>query len=140
MEMTEPCGLRETPAHAGPTEERDNSLGVYDWSTCLVVWGGGTLMRLNSEQPIGLPQPMYSNVKRSGIFTVLAAICLVTVMAFVALSVDLGVISLTKTRMQNACDAAALAAATEISNAVQQAGQDAGGGDNGGEGVQDPNS
>lgn len=57
---------------------------------------------------------------------VLAAFCLVAVMAFIALSVDLGVISLTKTRMQNAVDAAALAAATEITNAVQQAGQESG--------------
>jgi uncharacterized membrane protein len=49
-------------------------------------------------------------------------------------------ISLTKTRLQNAVDAAALAAATEITNAVQEAGQNTGdGGDVEGV-VQDANS
>ena len=70
---------------------------------------------------------------------VLAAAILVAAMGFVALSVDMGVIALTKTRLQNAVDAAALAAATEITNAVQQAGQQAGQSGNGGE-VQDANS
>jgi len=96
-------------------------------------------MRICNEQLVGKPQPPRIKSKRSGIFMVLAAICLVVAMAFIALSVDLGVISLTKTRMQNAVDAAALAAATEITNAVQQAGQNAGQNGNAQGEVQDAN-
>jgi Flp pilus assembly protein TadG len=58
---------------------------------------------------------------RRGAFMVLAAICLVTAMGFVSLCVDVGYLSLAKQRMQNACDAAALAAAMEITDAVQNA-------------------
>jgi len=54
---------------------------------------------------------------RRGAFMVLAAICLVTAMGFVSLCVDVGYLSLAKQRMQNACDAAALAAAMEITDA-----------------------
>lgn len=96
-------------------------------------------MRLNSAKSVGRLQPPQNELKRRGIFMVLAAICLVAAMAFIALSVDLGVVSLTKTRMQNAVDAAALAAATEITNAVQQAGQNANNGNVQGV-VQDANS
>src|SRR3990172_4865519 len=97
-------------------------------------------MRLHSEKSVGQPRLPHTQHKRRGIFAVLLAISLVAVMAFIALGVDLGMVSLTKTRMQNACDAAALAAATEISNAVQQAGQDAGEGDDVQGIVQDANS
>ncbi|HVJ87339.1 MAG TPA: pilus assembly protein TadG-related protein [Caulifigura sp.] len=58
---------------------------------------------------------------RRGVFMVLAAICLITAMGFVSLCVDVGYLSLAKQRMQNACDAAALAAAMEITDAVQNA-------------------
>lgn len=58
---------------------------------------------------------------RRGIFFVLAAVCLIGAMTFVGLSVDLGMITVTKTRMQAASDAAALAAAQEIVVAVRQA-------------------
>lgn len=84
------------------------------------------MLKTLSEKSAGRPRPPQLGYARRGIFMVLAAFCLVAVMAFIALSVDLGVISLTKTRMQNAVDAAALAAATEISNAVQDAGQQGG--------------
>jgi len=70
---------------------------------------------------------------------VLATVCVVLAMALIALGVDLGVISLTKSRMQNAVDAAALAAATEITNAVQKAGQNAGQNGNAQGEVQDAN-
>uniref|UniRef100_A0A7C2JYA9 VWA domain-containing protein n=1 Tax=Schlesneria paludicola TaxID=360056 RepID=A0A7C2JYA9_9PLAN len=59
---------------------------------------------------------------RRGVFLVVAALCLMAVMTFVAFSIDLGIISLTKTQMQSATDAAALAAAMEISNAIAKAG------------------
>jgi uncharacterized membrane protein len=65
---------------------------------------------------------------RRGGFTVLAAAGLVLSIAFTALSVDLGMIAYTKTRLQNAADAAALAAAQEISAAVQSVGHSGGSG------------
>ena len=55
---------------------------------------------------------------------VLAAFCLVAAMGFVSLCVDVGYLSLSKQRMQNGVDAAALAAAMEITHAVQNAGAD----------------
>jgi Flp pilus assembly protein TadG len=58
---------------------------------------------------------------RRGAFVVLAFFCLVTTMVFVAFSIDTGNIALNKTLMQNAVDAAALAAAMEITNAVENA-------------------
>lgn len=56
---------------------------------------------------------------RRGVFLVVAAVALTAVMGFVALSVDLGYVTLTKTKMQNATDAAALSAAMEITRALQ---------------------
>jgi len=58
---------------------------------------------------------------RKGVFFVLAIICLMGAMTFVGMSVDLGMITVTKTRMQAAADAAALAAAQEIVVAVREA-------------------
>src|SRR5262245_27668244 len=60
---------------------------------------------------------------RRGVFLVVGALCLVACMMFVAYSVDLGIVSVTKARMQNATDTAALAAAMEITNAIANAGQ-----------------
>jgi Flp pilus assembly protein TadG len=61
---------------------------------------------------------------RRGGFMVLAAFCLVAGMGFVSLCVDVGYLSLAKQKMQNGVDAAALAAAMEITNAIQTAGPD----------------
>ena len=58
---------------------------------------------------------------RKGVFLVLAAICLIAAMIFVGMSVDLGMNTVTKTRMQGAADAAALAATQEIMAAVSVA-------------------
>lgn len=63
---------------------------------------------------------------RDGVFLVIAAVCLVPILGFVALNTDLGVIALTKSRMQNAVDAAALAAAQEITSAVEDVGENGG--------------
>jgi hypothetical protein len=60
---------------------------------------------------------------RRGIIVVLTGFALVAIFAFVALSVDTGRMVLTQTEMQNACDAAVLAAAQEINAAVYAAGQ-----------------
>ena len=61
---------------------------------------------------------------RKGVFFVLAVICLLGAMTFVGMSVDLGMITVTKTRMQGTADAAALAAAQEIVVAVRNASWD----------------
>lgn len=61
---------------------------------------------------------------RRGSFMTLGLFCLIACMTFVAFSVDVGMISLTQTRMQNAVDAAALAAAMEITYAIENAGAD----------------
>jgi hypothetical protein len=57
------------------------------------------------------------------VIVVLAAVVLVAVFAFVAFAVDTGLIAVTTTEMQNAVDAASLAASQEISGAVHEAGQ-----------------
>ena len=46
--------------------------------------------------------------KRRGVFFALAVVCLVAAMTFVGMSVDLGMITITKTRMQAAADSAAV--------------------------------
>ncbi|MEJ7592926.1 MAG: vWA domain-containing protein [Planctomycetaceae bacterium] len=61
---------------------------------------------------------------RKGVFFVLAVICMLGAMTFVGMSVDLGMITVTKTRMQAAADSAALAAAQEIVVAVRDASWD----------------
>ncbi len=73
--------------------------------------------RENMKRRIGQKNP------RQGVIVVLTGFTLVAIFAFVALSVDTGRIVLTETRMQNAVDAASLAAAQEITAAVYAAGQ-----------------
>ena len=63
---------------------------------------------------------------RRGVLAVLAVFVLVGAFAFVAFAVDTGLIVLTQTKMQNAADAAALAASQEITSAVAEAGEDGG--------------
>lgn len=76
---------------------------------------------LRSSAPVrrvrSSPQP-----ERRGVSMVVGMFTLTACMAGVALSVDLGVVSLARTRMQGATDAAALAAAMEITHAVQNSG------------------
>ena len=60
--------------------------------------------------------------QRRGIIVVLTSFLLTVLFAFLALSVDTGRVVLTETRMQNATDAAALAASQEITAAVYAAG------------------
>ncbi len=61
---------------------------------------------------------------RRGIFLVLALVAMTIVLAFAALSVDFGRLVMVRQEMQNAVDAAALAAAMEITAAVETAGPD----------------
>ncbi|QDT38613.1 pilus assembly protein TadG-related protein [Stratiformator vulcanicus] len=66
--------------------------------------------------------------ERKGVFAVIAGATLVAALGFVALSVDIAMISFMKTKLQNAVDAAALAAAQEITATVEAAGQSGEGG------------
>jgi Flp pilus assembly protein TadG len=75
------------------------------------------------QRPRSLQAPRGGKLPRRGIILVLTGFCLVALFAFVALSVDAGRMVLTGTKMQNAVDAAALAAAQEISAAIHAAGQ-----------------
>lgn len=67
--------------------------------------------RLKSTQP------------RRGVFIVLAAFVMIVLFAFLSLGIDSGLIAMEQTRLQNAVDAAALAASQEITSAVQDASQ-----------------
>ena len=80
---------------------------------------------MNPQPAIPRPDspPRRRRPQRRGIIVVLTGFCLVALFAFVALSVDAGRMVLTSTKMQNAVDAAALAAAQEITAAVYAAGQ-----------------
>src|SRR5262245_31593106 len=64
--------------------------------------------------------------KRTGVVAVLTAFLLTVLFGFLALSVDTGRVVLTETEMQNAADAASLAASQEIQAAVYAAGQGVG--------------
>ncbi|QDT71155.1 vWA domain-containing protein [Lacipirellula limnantheis] len=75
------------------------------------------------QRPPLSPRRLNAPPRRRGIILVLTGFCLVALFAFVALSVDAGRMVLTGTKMQNAVDAAALAAAQEISAAIHAAGQ-----------------
>ena len=75
------------------------------------------------QRPTSSRQRRSVATRRRGVILVLTGFCLVALFAFVALSVDAGRMVLTGTKMQNAVDAAALAAAQEISAAIHAAGQ-----------------
>lgn len=61
-------------------------------------------------------------VARKGAILPLAAVLLVVIFAFVAFSVDTGILAVAQTNAQNAADAAALAASLEIVGAIHDAG------------------
>jgi Flp pilus assembly protein TadG/Mg-chelatase subunit ChlD len=63
---------------------------------------------------------------RQGVVVVLTAFLLTVLFAFLALSIDTGRVVLTETQLQNAADAASLAASQEIQAAVHAAGQGVG--------------
>ena len=52
---------------------------------------------------------------RRGAILVLAAIVMIVLLAFVAMTVDVGFVELTRTQLQSAADAGALAGAMELS-------------------------
>lgn len=78
--------------------------------------------------------------KRRGAFLPVAALSLAAASAMVALGVDLSVVTLERTKMQNACDAAALAASQEITSAISTAANQATGSSDVAGTVQDANA
>jgi Flp pilus assembly protein TadG len=64
--------------------------------------------------------------RRKGVVAVIAAVTLIVIFGFVSFAVDSGRIVLTQTEMQNAVDAAALAASQEIVGTVMAAGESGG--------------
>lgn len=67
-----------------------------------------------------------ARLRRRGVIVVLASVLLSVLFAFVAFGVDTGRIMMTQTHMQNAADAASLAASQEIMAAIQDAGEQLG--------------
>ncbi len=61
------------------------------------------------------------NSPRRGTIIVLSAVLLVVLLGFVALTVDVGFIQMTRTQLQSAADAGALAGATELSGSADAA-------------------
>ncbi len=59
--------------------------------------------------------------QRRGVILVLTAVVLIVMIGFVALTVDVGLIQLTRTQLQAAADASALAGATELSGTLDAA-------------------
>lgn len=68
---------------------------------------------------------------RQGVITVVSAVVMVVCFAFISFGVDSGLIVLTRNQLQNAVDAAALAASQELVAAVNAAGESGGGGGSG---------
>ncbi len=77
---------------------------------------------------------------RRGAFMVMAVPFLIATMGFLAFGIDIAVITMTKTRMRNAVDAAALAAAQQITNTIQNAANDIEADQDVGSAVQDANA
>jgi Flp pilus assembly protein TadG len=79
-----------------------------------------------SRQTLSVAGRARQGRQRRGVIVVLTAFLLTVLFAFLALSVDTGRVVLTETQMQNAADAASLAASQEIQAAVHSAGQGVG--------------
>jgi len=69
--------------------------------------------------PFRKPKPRLS--RRRGVILILASAAMIMVLAFAVFSIDVGYIALTKGQLQNAADAAALAAASELSGVLDPA-------------------
>ena len=83
---------------------------------------------------------VHSDQDRRGAFMVMAVPFLIATMGFLAFGIDIAVITMTKTRMRNAVEAAALAAAQQITDAVQTAADGIQANQDVGSAVQDANS
>lgn len=97
-------------------------------------------MRMSNHKAARVWRRVRCAWKRRGAFLPVAALSLAAASAMVALGVDLSVVTLERTKMQNACDAAALAASQEITSAIATAADEtSGSGDVAGT-VQDANA
>ncbi|PHR93876.1 MAG: hypothetical protein COA78_32575 [Blastopirellula sp.] len=74
-----------------------------------------------SETEVSSPRRIDSRKDRQGVFIVFAAILLVVLFAFASLAIDTGLISYEQSRLQNAVDAASLAASQELNAALLNA-------------------
>ncbi|QDT97596.1 von Willebrand factor type A domain protein [Gimesia aquarii] len=99
---------------------------------------GGMMKQVQNTHDEKLNLPGEQN--RRGAFMVMAAPFLIATMGFLAFGIDIAVITMTKTRMRNAVDAAALAAAQQITNTIQEAANDIDQGQDVGGAVQDANT
>lgn len=81
------------------------------------------MSRISSPRQHGFQLFNSPRRERRGIILVVTGFLLVVLFAFLTLSIDTGRMVLTETEMQNAVDAAALAASQEIAAAVHAAGQ-----------------
>jgi Flp pilus assembly protein TadG len=84
----------------------------------------GVIMPFRATRKNTAVSAVPSDSNRRGVFLVIAALVLTVGMTFIAFAVDAGLLSLTRTKMQSATDAAALAAAMEVTDAIAQAGAD----------------
>jgi Flp pilus assembly protein TadG len=78
---------------------------------------------MKRNQDRSLKKTTRKSRERRGVIVVLTGFLLTVLFAFLALSVDTGRVVMTQTKMQNAVDAASLAASQEINSAVYAAGQ-----------------
>lgn len=97
-------------------------------------------MRISNHKAARVWRRVRCAWKRRGAFLPVAAVSLAAASAMVALGVDLSVVTLERTKMQNACDAAALAASQEITSAIATAASDATGSSDVAGTVQDANA
>jgi len=81
--------------------------------------------RRNPRKP-SRPSDRRRDPRRRGVITVLAVASLPVIFAFVAMAVDSGRISLERTKLQMAVDAAALAASQEITGVLEEAAETGG--------------
>lgn len=93
-------------------------------------------MQITKKEKQNLP----GDQSRRGAFMVMAVPFLIATMGFLAFGIDIAVITMTKTRMRNAVDAAALAAAQQITNTIQNAANDIQEDQDVGSAVQDANA
>ena len=76
---------------------------------------------MHREQAVVSRSPRHNPRSRRGNILVLSAFLMILMMAMVAFSVDVGYMALTKTEIQTATDAAALAGAGELVNGTAAA-------------------
>ena len=72
--------------------------------------------------PLTLRKLESDDEARRGAFMVIALLSLIVAFGFTALAIDVGMLAVEKTKMQNAVDAASMAAVMELTAAIEEAG------------------